>query len=218
MHNTLTAKEGSIGVKGAGPHGLPPGTDWVSESLSEVRTTFCGYGQGVHSSADNGFRNFPALEKTKSIVQAVNKKSSGDTVWVAIDPCPFYPRSGGQECDRGEIRWKVGASTGADEAWESARVISCERVPAPNGGNFLAVLVQGSTEGVQQQLACGTLVEARVDSDRRSGCSVHHTATHLLHAVLRDHQGKGVADVVGIGFAKSSSTSYLGTFGISALH
>ena len=177
-------------MKGAGPHGLPPTTHWVSEALSEVRTTFCGYGDGVNSCTGNGSGNFSALEKTKSIVQAVNKKSTADTVWVAIDPCPFYPRGGGQECDTGEIRWKVRASTGSKEAWENAKVISCERVPAPNGGKFLAVLVQGSTEGLLQQLACGTLVEAHVDSERRSGCSVHHTATHLLHAVLRDHQGR----------------------------
>ena len=181
----MVAKKGSIGVKGVGPHGLPSATHWVSDALSEVRTTFSGYGDG----ADSMGNRRPENEKTKSIVQAVNKKPSRDAVWVAIDPCPFYPRGGGQECDTGEIRWRVEGGNGTAKTWATAKVISCERVSAPGGGKFLAVLVQGSTDAVQKQLACGALVEASVDTERRTGCSVHHTATHLLHAVLREHQG-----------------------------
>src|SRR5918996_1648485 len=90
---------------------------------------------------------------------------------VKLEESPFYAEGGGQVADSARIRW--------DET--EARVVDVYRV-----GEDQAVKVQGP---VPEQ---GDRVEAEVERTTRHATMRNHTATHLLHAALRERLGTHV--------------------------
>jgi len=100
--------------------------------------------------------------------------TDGQTASVALDRTPFYGLGGGQVPDTGVL-------TGPDGAVE---VTDVQRT---NTG----VLVHTIT--VQHgRLSRGDTVRAVVQSTRRAAIARNHTATHLLHAALRNQLGEQV--------------------------
>jgi alanyl-tRNA synthetase len=97
--------------------------------------------------------------------------SADDDGLVKLEESPFYAEGGGQVADSGLIRW--------DET--EARVVDVYRV-----GDDQAVRVRGSVPGP------GHRVEAEVDRATRHATMRNHTATHLLHAALRERLGTHV--------------------------
>jgi alanyl-tRNA synthetase len=98
----------------------------------------------------------------------------GKTVEITLDRTPFYGEAGGQVGDAGEI---VG---------DGLRVEV--RKALKLGGNLIVHL--GTVkEGI---LTVGAEVTALVDKNRRRDTALNHTATHLLHAALRDTLGDHV--------------------------
>ena len=93
--------------------------------------------------------------------------------FVLLDQTPFYALSGGQVGDTGVLRFEGGSAVVAD----------CT-VPAPKR-NLHRVQVHGV-------LHEGGEVHAVVDAERRARIKAHHTATHLLHAALREVLGSHV--------------------------
>ncbi|NTV76132.1 MAG: alanine--tRNA ligase, partial [Holophaga sp.] len=97
------------------------------------------------------------------------------TGFVLLDHTPFYATSGGQVGDTGVLR---------------ADGITCQvtdtTAPAPRR-HLHHVAVSGS-----RALREGETVLATVDAERRARIRAHHTATHLLHAALRDVLGTHV--------------------------
>jgi alanyl-tRNA synthetase len=94
--------------------------------------------------------------------------------WVMLDPTPFYAESGGQVGDRGElVVWSGGPNV---------KVLDTRKFHALN-------LSYIDTEG--NTLEVGQEVEAVVDDSRRQ-IAKHHSATHLLHAALREVLGEHV--------------------------
>ncbi|HZF67882.1 MAG TPA: alanine--tRNA ligase [Gemmatirosa sp.] len=106
----------------------------------------------------------------ESQVTAV-KRLEGNRVAVLLRETPFYAESGGQVSDRGEI---VGAGWRVDV--DEVRKVE---------GRVAAV---GALTGT---LSFGPAT-ARVPSDRRRDTERNHTATHLLHAALRQVLGEHV--------------------------
>ncbi len=98
----------------------------------------------------------------------------GERAWVFLDQTPFYAESGGQVGDKGEIRTPSGVF----------RVEDCKHV-LPELRAHIGVVEQGHIE-------CSQVVEAEVDAKRRERIRNHHTATHLLHAALREVLGTHV--------------------------
>jgi alanyl-tRNA synthetase len=90
---------------------------------------------------------------------------------VKLEESPFYPEGGGQVSDSGAIRWDGG----------EARVVDVYRV-----GDDQAIRVEA------QSPAPGTRVAANVDHEARHATMRNHTATHLLHAALRERLGTHV--------------------------
>ena len=93
--------------------------------------------------------------------------------FVLLDHTPFYATSGGQVGDTGLLRFEGG----------HAEVVDCS-APAPR-------------RHLHQVQVAGTLTEnapvtAAVDAGRRRRIRAHHTATHLLHAALREVLGTHV--------------------------
>jgi len=100
------------------------------------------------------------------------KQLSGEG-YVLLDRTPFYALSGGQVGDTGQLRFEGG----------HADVVDCT-APAPKR-HLHKVVVQGL-------LVENMAVNALVHPIRRRRVQAHHTATHLLHAALREVLGSHV--------------------------
>jgi alanyl-tRNA synthetase len=92
---------------------------------------------------------------------------------VKLEQSPFYAEGGGQVADSGVLRW----------AGEEARVLGVYRV-----GEDQALEVEPSGAAIEP----GVTVEAVVDREARHATMRNHTATHLLHAALRERLGTHV--------------------------
>ncbi|MFN3653484.1 MAG: alanine--tRNA ligase [Armatimonadota bacterium] len=107
----------------------------------------------------------------------VESLGAGEVGWVVLDRTPFYGESGGQVGDTGQL---VAGEGGASAV---ATVLDTHK----QGAFFLhAVRVE------QGRLHTGLKLRAEVDSERRAAIRRAHTATHLLHAALRQVLGTHV--------------------------
>jgi len=96
--------------------------------------------------------------------------------WVLLDKTPFYAESGGQTGDSGTLRQAQGTRT----VTELAEVLDTKK--------FLDM----NLSEVEGKLSIGDEVEAVVDNSR-SEIEKHHSATHLLHAGLREILGDHIS-------------------------
>jgi alanyl-tRNA synthetase len=126
------------------------------------------------------FLGYESLETEGRIVAIyregtqVEELQSGETAAVVLDRTPFYAESGGQVGDRGEL---VGS-----------------------GGTFVVddtQKIQPEVFGHQGRLKTGRLrvgetVRAKVDTVARARAAWNHSATHLMHAALRQVLGPHV--------------------------
>ena len=104
----------------------------------------------------------------------VNQLAAGQAGVVVLDRTPFYAESGGQVGDRGELVGAQGTFTVND-----------------------TLKIQAAVFGHHGALATGTLavgdrVDARVNITTRQRAAFNHSATHLLHAALREVLGDHV--------------------------
>jgi alanyl-tRNA synthetase len=106
--------------------------------------------------------------------QAVEALRAGDQGIVVLEHTPFYAESGGQVGDRGVLRKQGGVFEVRDTRKQ---------------GEGAIVHVGELTEGA---IAVGDQLEALVDHERRSATRLNHSATHLLHAALRETLGEHV--------------------------
>jgi alanyl-tRNA synthetase len=121
-------------------------------------------------------------EQAEGVVQAlvsdageVASAAAGDEVQIIVNQTPFYGESGGQQGDRGEIRFEGG---------------SAEVTDTQKRGDGLFVHSARIAKGT---LKAGMAVELEVDHSKRSGLRRHHSATHLVHEALREVLGTHVA-------------------------
>jgi len=106
--------------------------------------------------------------------ELVEQVQAGDTVEIILDVTPFYVESGGQVSDTGALQ---------GDDW----TVDVEDVRQPVGG-----LIVHRGEVVEGQPRTGDRCTAQVDGERRLDITRNHTATHLLHAVLRQVLGSHV--------------------------
>jgi alanyl-tRNA synthetase len=121
-----------------------------------------------------GFRTrFVGYETTEAeTVLRVAERANG---WLLakLEESPFYPEGGGQISDSGLVETPSGR----------ARVVDVYRV-----GDDQALAL----EPVDGEIGAGESVRAIVERDRRLATMRNHTATHLLHAALRERLGSHV--------------------------
>jgi alanyl-tRNA synthetase len=117
------------------------------------------------------YSNVLALRRNGALVQALEPGESGE---VVLARTPFYAESGGQVGDTGELAGTSGArfAVGDTQKLGSAIVHTGKLAGGP--------------------LRVGDTVQARVDAERRAAIRLNHSATHLLHAALRQVLGKHV--------------------------
>jgi alanyl-tRNA synthetase len=94
---------------------------------------------------------------------------------VLLDRTPFYAQGGGQVGDTGKLTWDGGGLADVQDCSAPASKRHVHKVLVHMGG-----------------LREGAMVQARVDEERRARIRAHHTATHLLHAALREVLGTHV--------------------------
>ncbi|MEW6228720.1 MAG: alanine--tRNA ligase [Bacillota bacterium] len=106
--------------------------------------------------------------------EPVSQASSGQDVEIVLDNTAFYAEGGGQVGDSGIIAGRTG----------KAKVLAAVRASD-------AIIIHRATME-DGSIAVGDIVEAKVDLDRRLAIARNHTATHLLHAALRNVLGDHV--------------------------
>ena len=106
--------------------------------------------------------------------QLVKEAREGDEVEVALDVTPFYPEGGGQVGDRGTLS----GPEGLVDITETTR-------PAP-----MLILHKGTVR--QGRIREGERLHLTVNASTRQDAARNHTATHLVHAALRDLLGPHV--------------------------
>ncbi|OYO24297.1 alanine--tRNA ligase [Enemella dayhoffiae] len=122
----------------------------------------------------HGYNELAVESKVLGMVadgQLVNEANPGDIVELVLADTPFYAESGGQDADRGSI--DIG-STRLD-------VLDVQR---PVQG-----LVVHKVEVGGGSVHTGDTALARVDAFHRMGACQAHSATHIIHAVLRETLG-----------------------------
>ncbi|KAB1657863.1 alanine--tRNA ligase [Pseudoclavibacter chungangensis] len=135
-----------------------------SEFRALGETRFVGYTELEHESEVLGI-----LQDGHPVREA----SAGAQIELILDETSLYAEAGGQDADSGAI---VGRS--GDFA---AEVVDVQR-PVPG-------LVSHTVTVTQGHVAVGDRVETVVDAAYRRGANQAHSATHLIHAALRDTLG-----------------------------
>jgi alanyl-tRNA synthetase len=139
---------------------------WFDIAEREGATEFTGY------TSVSGEGRVVALVKDGKEVESA---SAGDDVAVLTNQTPFYGESGGQTGD-------VGSITGADGL---AIAIADTAKPLGRLHTMSGRIESGA-------IKVGDTVNLVVDSERRDAIRANHSATHLLHAALRNRLGDHV--------------------------
>jgi alanyl-tRNA synthetase len=134
--------------------------------LMELPTRFVGYEKEKVSEA-----KILALLKNGHQTQELKE---GDTGEIFLDQTPFYAEAGGQTSDKGILK----------NPYFSA-VVENTYYPLPE-------LVAHKVKVISGRAKAGDRVEAAIDVLLRKAASSNHTATHLLHASLRQTLGDHV--------------------------
>jgi alanyl-tRNA synthetase len=129
---------------------------------------------------DTDFTGYDRLQDEATVIALFQEGESVDTLGdgekgvVILDRTPFYAESGGQVGDVGELALD-GASFQVSDTHKQG------------GGVFVH---RGVFRG--EVLHVGDTVKARVDEEKREQTALNHSATHLLHAALRQVLGDHV--------------------------
>jgi alanyl-tRNA synthetase len=150
-----------------------------------------------------------ALVKDHSEAQSLNEGDEGE---IVLDQTPFYAESGGQVGDVGRL---------VSTAYGSRRVDDPNPPATAGGTDFIASVVDtySPAQGLivhkvkveKGTLKVGDVVVAEVDVEKRDATRRNHTATHLMHAALREVLGthvKQAGSVVAPNYLRFDFTHY----------
>ena len=127
----------------------------------------------VHESTTQTFTGYTNTEATTKVTKYRKVTAKGTTGFqIVLDTTPFYAESGGQVGDTGVLEFNGSSVEVIDTKKENNLVI-----------HFTTEL-PATIEGA---------VVAKVNTNNRKNISAHHSATHLLHAALRQVLGTHVA-------------------------
>ena len=146
------------------------GAEPVSAALAGAGDTFEGYS----ATTIGGVPIVALFDERRQPVDVLSASQSG---YAALARTPFYLESGGQVSDTGRL---VNEATGAAAAVEGLTRI---RTGLPRAHRVRV------TAG---ELRLRDIVTAEVDAEVRNATRRNHTATHLLHAALREVLGSHV--------------------------
>lgn len=138
------------------------------------------YNAMIRVDSASEFKGYDHLELNGKVTalfvdgKAVEAINAGQEAVVVLDQTPFYAESGGQVGDKGELKG-AGFTFAVDDTQKYGQAIG-----------HLGKLSAGA-------LKVGDAVQADVDEVRRARIRLNHSATHLVHAALRQVLGAHVA-------------------------
>lgn len=138
------------------------------------------YNAMIRVDSASEFKGYDHLELNGKVTalfvdgKAVEAINAGQEAIVVLDQTPFYAESGGQVGDKGELKG-AGFTFAVDDTQKYGQAIG-----------HLGKLSAGA-------LKVGDAVQADVDEARRARIRLNHSATHLMHAALRQVLGTHVA-------------------------
>ncbi|HHX9849160.1 TPA: alanine--tRNA ligase [Salmonella bongori] len=138
------------------------------------------YNAMIRVDSASEFKGYDHLELNGKVTalfvdgKAVEEISAGQEAVVVLDQTPFYAESGGQVGDKGELKG-AGFTFTVNDTQKYGQAIG-----------HLGKLAAGA-------LKVGDAVQADVDEARRARIRLNHSATHLMHAALRQVLGAHVA-------------------------
>ncbi|WP_428682673.1 alanine--tRNA ligase [Sphingopyxis sp.] len=136
---------------------------WFDLAEANGSTEFTGYGSTAGEATVIGLvRDGKPVEEAKA----------GDEVVVLTNQTPFYGESGGQMGDAGTIATLDGAKATVSDTGKPLGRLHTHQAKLEGGA-----------------LKVGDTVQLTVDADRRDRIRANHSATHLLHAALRNRLG-----------------------------
>ncbi len=126
-------------------------------------TEFTGY------TSDAGEGQVVAIVKDGARIESAK---AGDKVAIITNQTPFYGESGGQMGDSGAITNEDGLSAVVEDTTKPLGRLHAHQATLQSG-----------------QIAIGQTVHLAIDAERRDQIRANHSATHLLHAALRNRLG-----------------------------
>ncbi|EAM2684824.1 alanine--tRNA ligase [Salmonella enterica] len=138
------------------------------------------YNAMIRVDSASEFKGYDHLELNGKVTalfvdgKAVEAINAGQEAVVVLDQTPFYAELGGQVGDKGELKG-AGFTFAVDDTQKYGQAIG-----------HLGKLSAGA-------LKVGDAVQADVDEARRARIRLNHSATHLMHAALRQVLGTHVA-------------------------
>lgn len=138
------------------------------------------YNAMIRVDSASEFKGYDHLELNGKVTalfvdgKAVEAINAGQEAVVVLDQTPFYAESGGQVGDKGELKG-AGFTFAVDDTQKYGQAIGH---------------LGKSSAGA---LKVGDAVQADVDEARRARIRLNHSATHLMHAALRQVLGTHVA-------------------------
>ncbi len=142
------------------------GTDYNQQLKSDQKTAFKGYDNNSYSATIVELFN-------KQEQEAVSELQAGEQGIVILDHTPFYAESGGQVGDSGLLH----LDGGVFEVEDTIKL----------GNAFAHQGIAKTNMGLNRR------VKAEINVERRAAIIKNHTATHLLHAALRQVLGEHVS-------------------------
>jgi len=136
---------------------------WFDIAEEHGATEFTGY------SGDEGEGVVLAIVKDGA---AVGSAKQGETVTIILNQTPFYGESGGQVGDAGKLTSLKGF---IGEVTDTSKPL----------GRLHAL----ATKVLKGEVSVGESLHQSVDAERRNATRANHSATHLLHAALRNRLG-----------------------------
>ncbi|ELK0621812.1 alanine--tRNA ligase [Escherichia coli] len=138
------------------------------------------YNAMIRVDSASEFKGYDHLELNGKVTalfvdgKAVDAINAGQEAVVVLDQTPFYAESGGQVGDKGELKG-ANFSFAVEDTQKYGQAIG-----------HIGKLAAGS-------LKVGDVVQADVDEARRARIRLNHSATHLMHAALRQVLGTHVS-------------------------
>ncbi|MCU7366493.1 alanine--tRNA ligase [Pantoea stewartii] len=138
------------------------------------------YSNVIRTDAASSFKGYDQLDLAATVKglfvagEAVDVVSAGQDAVVVLDETPFYGESGGQVGDTGVLK---------------GNNVEFQVQDTQKYGQAIGHIGKVSSG----QLRIGDRVEAVVDEARRARIRLNHSATHLMHAALRQVLGEHVA-------------------------
>ena len=159
--------------------GFDKAMDAQRERARSVKSFSADYAKAIDVDGSTDFTGYDLLKDKGNVIalfkdgEAVNKLNEGEEGMLVLDQTPFYAESGGQVGDHGEL---VSGSTvfNVTDTQKQGDVFA-----------HIGTVTKGS-------MAVGNECDTFVEESERQQIAEHHSATHLMHAALRDVLGDHV--------------------------